>query len=280
VSDLSKLNQFRFKKDVEAEDGADGRGQFMDGKNGKDLVLMVPTGTIIHNLDSGFSKEITTVGQRVMSAQGGRGGRGNFQFRSPTNTSPKMAEDGRPGEDYNIRLELKMMADVGLIGLPNAGKSSLLNELTSAKAKIGNYAFTTLEPNLGAYYDLIIADIPGLIEGASEGKGLGVKFLRHIERTKEIFHLISAESEDPVADYKTVRDELEKYSLKLAETPETVFLSKSDEISEERISEIVQEFKKIDVDIIPISIISEERIKPVRDALVKTDTNKKSPLTE
>jgi GTP-binding protein len=173
-----------------------------------------------------------------------------------------------------------MMADVGLIGLPNAGKSSLLNELTSAKAKIGNYAFTTLEPNLGAYYDLIIADIPGLIEGASEGKGLGVKFLRHIERTKEVFHLISAESEDPIRDYRTIREELEKYSHKLAETPETVFLSKSDEISEERISEIVQEFKKIDVDIIPISIISEERIKPVRDALIKTDTNKKSPLTE
>lgn len=275
VSDLSKLNQFSFKKEAVAENGADGRSQFRDGRDGSDLILQVPVGTVAHNLDKLASKEITSIGQRILIAKGGIGGKGNFHFRSPKNTSPKIAQEGFSGDKFRLRLELKIMADVGLIGLPNAGKSSLLNELTRAEAKVGNYAFTTLEPNLGAHYDLIIADIPGLIEGASTGKGLGTKFLRHIERTGEIFHLISAESENPLTDYRTVKDELRKYSEELAEKPETVFLSKSDLISLEEAGRIASDFKKSGVTITPISIISAETLAPVKKALLAAAERKK-----
>jgi GTP-binding protein len=190
VSDLSALNQFRFKKDLRAEKGEDGRGQFRDGAAGKDLVLKVPVGTVIHNLDRKTDFEIIKIGEKVLGALGGHGGKGNFLFRSARNTSPTEFQYGLPGENFKIRLELKLIADVGFVGLPNVGKTSLLNKLTRASGKVANYPFTTLEPNLGVYYDLILADIPGLIEGASSGKGLGIKFLRHIERTRVIFHFI------------------------------------------------------------------------------------------
>ena len=179
--------------------------------------------------------EVLKIGERILAAKGGLGGKGNFHFRSSTNTSPKQFQEGLSGEYSTVRLELKLIADVGLIGLPNAGKSSLLNELTKAKSKVANYPFTTLEPNLGAYYELIIADVPGLIEGASVGKGLGIKFLRHIERTKILFHLISAESENPAKDYKIIKKELETHNKELAEKTEYVFLSKSDTLPQEEI---------------------------------------------
>jgi GTP-binding protein len=204
-----------------------------------------------------------------LGAKGGRGGRGNFHFRGPKNTSPKQSEKGKPGEKFNIRLELKLIADVGLIGLPNAGKSSLLNELTRANAKVANYPFTTLEPNLGSYYGLIIADIPGLIEGASGGKGLGVKFLRHIERTRVIFHLISSESEDPTADYGTVRKELKAHNSRLLDKPEYVFLSKSDILSEKDIEKKIKELAKTKKEVVPLSIIDEESIGKIRTILNK-----------
>lgn len=274
TSDLSKLNQFRFKKEAKAEDGQDGRAQFVDGKNGKDLIVQVPVGTVIHNLDTGEDKEVTAVGEKIVAAKSGRGGRGNFHFRGPRNTTPKISEDGRPGESFTIRLELKMIADVGFVGLPNAGKTSLLNQLTRAAAKVGNYAFTTLEPNLGAYYELIIADIPGLIEGASAGKGLGTKFLRHVERTKKIFHLISAESDNPFQDYQTVREELEKYSKELAEKPEEVFLSKSDLTDKARATEIAGLFEKEGIKIEPISTESEGGLEPIKKALARAITEK------
>ena len=154
--------------------------------------------TVIHNLTTGLGREIVSVKERVLAAKGGKGGRGNFHFRSSTNTRPRQFEYGTPGESFGVRFELKLIADIGLIGLPNVGKSSLLNELTNAKSKVANYLFTTLEPNLGVYYGLVLADIPGLIEGASGGKGLGIKFLRHIERTRILFHIISSESKDPL----------------------------------------------------------------------------------
>src|SRR5690348_3762334 len=200
-SDLNALSQFRNKKQVQTADGGTGRPQFNDGPDGADLILKVPVGTVIHKIETGEKFEIIKTTDTFLAVQGGRGGRGNFKFRSAINTSPKEFEKGQPGEKATIRLELKLIADVGLIGLPNAGKSSLLNELTNAKSKVANYPFTTLEPNLGVYYELILADIPGLIEGASGGKGLGIKFLQHIERTKTLFHLISAESEDVARDY-------------------------------------------------------------------------------
>src|SRR3989338_2539255 len=160
VSDLTALRQFRFKKEFSAEDGRDGRGQFRDGHDGDDLILKLPVGTVVHNLTSGREINIEKIGERMLLAKGGIGGRGNFQFRSSRNTSPKYAQPGMPGESFALRLELKFIADVGFIGLPNVGKSSLLNKLTSARSKVANYPFTTLEPNLGAYYELILADIP------------------------------------------------------------------------------------------------------------------------
>ena len=267
VSDLSRLNQFLFKKKIEAENGMDGRSQFRDGHDGKDLILQVPVGTVIHNITAKNRDEITRVGERVLIARGGKGGRGNFHFRSSTNTTPKQFEEGKRGEIFILRLELKMIADVGFVGLPNVGKSSLLNELTNAKTKVANYEFTTLEPNLGVYYELILADIPGLIEGASIGKGLGTKFLRHIERTRMLFHFVAADSPHPLEDYKTVRKELENFSPPLLEKREFIYLSKSDTVDEKRIKAIMSEFKKKKLSITPISILDDESVKKVKELL-------------
>ena len=267
VSDLSALGQFRFKKEFAAEDGMYGRDQFRDGHDGKDLILKVPVGTIAHNLTTDQDFEIEHVGERVLLAKGGNGGKGNFLFRSSRNTTPKQSQPGLPGESFAFRLELKFIADVGFVGLPNVGKSSLLNELTNARSKVANYAFTTLEPNLGTYYELILADIPGLIEGSSTGKGLGTRFLRHIERTRTLFHFISAESPTPVADYKTIRAELGAYSKALLKKPEHLFLTKSDVVDEKTLKAAITKLKKIDPKVIAISIIDEESIKKVRTLL-------------
>lgn len=267
VSDLSALGQFRYKKEFEAENGQDGRSQFRDGHDGKDLVLKVPVGTVVHNLDTGDDISVEKIGEQILLAKGGIGGKGNFHFRSSTNTSPKESKPGTPGESFKLRLELKLIADVGFIGFPNAGKSSLLNELTKAQSKVGNYPFTTLEPNLGTYYELILADIPGLIEGSSSGKGLGIKFLRHVERTKILFHLISSESDNPEKDYKTIRKELGLYSKELLEKPEYVFLSKSDLATKEELKEKLAALKKIDSKAIAISIIDDDSMKKVEKIL-------------
>lgn len=267
VSDINALQYFSGKPVIRAEAGKDGRGQFLDGKSGPDLILKVPAGTTIHNLETGFTKEITKIGERLLVAGGGTGGRGNFKFRGPSNTSPKQSEEGTAGDIVNYTLSLRLIADVGLVGLPNAGKSSLLNELTRARSKVANYAFTTLEPHLGAYHGLIIADIPGLIEGASEGKGLGFKFLKHIERTKTLFHLVSAESEDPVHDYKIVRSELEAYNSALVKEDEKIFLTKSDAVSPEVLKTHVAAFKKIKKTVTPISILDNKSLEEVRKIL-------------
>lgn len=274
ISDLSALGQFRYKKEFIAEDGQEGRGQFRDGHDGKDLILKVPVGTIAHNLTTGEDFDIDHSGERVLLAKGGNGGKGNFLFRSSRNTSPKQSQPGLPGESFAFRLELKFIADIGFVGLPNVGKSSLLNELTNAKSKVANYAFTTLEPHLGTYYELILADIPGLIEGSSSGKGLGVRFLRHIERTRTLFHFISAESPTPIADYKTIRAELGAYSKALLKKPEHLFLTKSDVVSEKVLKSILTKLKKIDPNVMPISIIDEESMKNVRKLLNRIKAKK------
>ena len=267
ISDLSALNKFRFKKEFKAENGQDGRSQFRDGHNAKDLVLSVPVGTVVHNLKTGQDLEIIKIGERMVIAQGGRGGRGNFHFRSSTNTTPKNFEYGEPGGSFEFRFELKLIADVGFVGLPNVGKSSLLNELTNAKSKVANYPFTTLEPNLGVYYDLILADLPGLIEGASRGKGLGIKFLRHVERTKILFHFVAADSTDPVSDYKTVRSELELYNKMLLEKPEYLFISKKDLVSSDVIARMAKKLKELNKNVTPISIFDGESIEFVKKIL-------------
>jgi len=272
VADLGALRRFRVKKSFKAEDGLNGRDSFRDGHDGKDLVLLVPRGTIARNIETGEQVELTTVGERVLTARGGKGGKGNFHFRSSTNTSPKEFQRGLEGEQCSLELELKLIADIGLIGFPNIGKSSFLNEVTSAQSKVANYRFTTLEPHLGSYYGLIIADIPGLIEGASSGKGLGVKFLRHIERTRVLFHFIDAGSKDPLADYQTIRRELGAHNKLLLNKPEYIIISRADTVSDEIISEITKDLTTLGKEIMPISIHDPDRMaeaKKLLDRLLK-----------
>ena len=267
VSDLTALRQFRFKKEFSAENGKDGRGQFRDGHNGGDLVLKLPVGTVAHNLTTGSEINIEKIGERILLAKGGIGGKGNFQFRSSRNTTPRYAQPGMPGEHFAFRLELKFIADIGFVGLPNVGKSSLLNKLTNAGSKVANYPFTTLEPNLGAYHELILADIPGLIEGSSSGRGLGIKFLRHIERTHILFHLISTESSTPSRDYNIIRKELGAWNIALLQKPERLFLTKSDLAAPEELNEKLSALKKIDPQVLAISMNDTESIKNVEKIL-------------
>ncbi len=267
VSDLGALVQFRYKKAIVAKSGERGKTQLNDGSDGTDIVLKVPIGTVAHNLTTGEDFEIVTIGQKLLMTKGGKGGRGNYKFRSATNTSPEEYEEGQPGQEAQLHLELKLIADVGFIGLPNVGKSSLLNELTRAKSKVANYPFTTLEPNLGAYYELILADLPGLIEGASQGRGLGIKFLRHVERTRTLFHFISAESPDPVKDYEIIRQELGAYNNELLDKAEYVFLSKADLLTKAEVDKKISALKSIKKAILPISIHDTESLERVEKIL-------------
>ncbi|MCK4525664.1 MAG: Obg family GTPase CgtA, partial [Candidatus Andersenbacteria bacterium] len=269
VSNLTALNKFRFKKEFSAEDGVNGKNKLLEGAKGKDLILKVPIGSVAHNLDTGKSVELVSVGEKIMIAKGGKRGRGNWHFRSPVNTTPRECEKGIEGKHFNFLLELRMIADVGFIGLPSAGKSSLLNALTKAKVKTAAYHFTTLEPNLGNYYGLILADIPGLIEGASAGKGLGIKFLRHIKRTKILIHCISCESENIKKDYKIIKEELKKYELALARKKEYIFLTKTDLVSAKEIKEKMKELKKISPNTLAVSIHDEKSLGEIRKLLNK-----------
>lgn len=274
VSDLSALLQFRYKKEFAAANGQDGRGQFRDGHEGADIILKLPVGTVIHNLTTSTDISVEKIGEPILLAKGGIGGKGNFQFRSSTNTSPKQSQPGRPGESFTLRLELKFIADIGFVGLPNVGKSSLLNELTNAKSKVANYPFTTLEPNLGVYYELILADIPGLIEGSSTGRGLGIKFLRHIERTRILFHFISADSPTPAKDYKVIRGELGAYNKALLEKPERLFLTKSDLVTPQDLKKKLSALQKVDPHAIALSIHDLKSIQNIEKILNKIKAKK------
>src|SRR3989344_752814 len=274
TTDINALMSLSGRKEVDAEDGRDGGGHFRGGSRGEDFILPVPTGTTITNLETNYAQEITKVGERILAAGGGTGGRGNFKFRSSTNTTPMESEEGTRGDTATYRLELRLIADVGLVGLPNAGKSTLLNELTAAKSRVANYAFTTLEPHLGSYYGLIIADIPGIIEGASSGKGLGVKFLKHIERTKVLFHLIDAESEDVVRDYHIIRKELETYNPELTQKTEYILLTKVDALTSKEVKEKMAALKKANLTPLPISILEPDSLEAVKKILNKIKDEK------
>ncbi|MCC6404916.1 MAG: GTPase ObgE [Candidatus Yanofskybacteria bacterium] len=267
VADLGALARWRNSKEAIAESGEPGGMQYRDGRDGKDLTFPVPVGTVVHNLDTKEDIEIASIGQRVLLARGGKGGRGNFHFRSSINTSPKRAESGTPGQSWSIRLELKLTADIGLIGMPNAGKSSLLNELTRAQQKVANYPFTTLEPSLGVYYELVLADIPGLIEGAASGKGLGIKFLRHVERTRTLFHLVSCESDDPIRDWTIIRNELGAYSPAMIQKDEKVLLTKTDLSTAASVARILERFREAGVDALPLSIHDSESMAKLEQLL-------------
>ena len=277
VVDIGALAMYSHKKEIRAKDGKNGGASFTDGTRGEEIVLKVPIGTRITNLDTGYVDEIITVGQRILVAGGGVGGRGNYKFRSSTNTTPLEFEKGTVGDSALYKLELSLIADVGLVGLPNAGKSSLLNELTKAKSRVANYPFTTLEPHLGSYYGTILADIPGIIEGASGGRGLCVKFLKHIERTGAFFHLISCESDDVVRDYNVIRTELESYNPALLKKRQYVFLTKSDICTPLELAAMVKQLKKIKIVAVPLSILDQSSLDIVQTILNDIrDTKEKS----
>jgi GTP-binding protein len=230
---LNTLIRFQRKQHFRAESGGHGQGKDMQGKRGQDLLIPVPPGTVVRDAKSGeLLGDLVEVGQQVLVAQGGRGGRGNAAFKSSTNQAPRIAEKGEPGETRTLKLELKLIAEVGIIGVPNAGKSTLLAAVSAARPKIADYPFTTLSPNLGVatidHQSLVLADIPGLIEGAHAGAGLGHKFLRHIERTRVLIHLLDGASPNPLQDFRAINEELSLFSPELARKPQIVALNKMD----------------------------------------------------
>jgi GTP-binding protein len=268
VRDISLLGRYRGEKKFEAERGEDGQSYNRDGKGGEDLVIALPVGSIVRNESTGEEHELLEEDEQKLVLKGGRGGAGNAVFKSSVNVTPKESTPGVMGEEAILHIELRLIASAGLIGLPNAGKSSLLNALTGAQAKVGAYAFTTLDPNLGVLYGHILADIPGLIEGASSGKGLGSKFLRHIARTNLLIHCVSLESEHPMEDYTTVRKELESFEgANLAEKQELIVLTKSDTRDISHIKEKIKEFKKTKHEVTVVTVLDDASVKSLGDTI-------------
>ena len=270
VPDIHLLSKYKHKKEWRGNDGVEGSGGSKKGKDGLDLIIEFPVGSVITNVESGASVSLDYAGQKELLLKGGMGGYGNEQFKTSINTTPTKATKGKIGEQGNFKIELQLFADVGLVGLPNAGKSSLLNAITNASAKIGSYQFTTLDPNLGDFFGFTIADIPGLIEGAHEGKGLGIKFLRHIKRTRMIAHLVSFENENLMKVYKQIRKELESYDKSLLEKDEVIILTKTDVVDDPRkIEKIKKEFLKLKRSVFTLSLYDDKSIKILMDELVK-----------
>lgn len=279
VQDIEALNDFKNKKEWMAENGEPGKKRSMFGHGGEDLYLRVPVGSTVYNKTYEIRYECNTIGEEILILRGGKGGLGNENFKSSTNRSPEIFTKGERGEDAELEIELKLIADIGLIGLPNAGKSSLLNAVTNAQAKIGSYPFTTLEPNLGTYKSLVLADLPGIIEGAHEGKGLGFRFLKHISRTRILFHLVSVENENIKKAYLSIREELKKYDLKnkdnkilldennkLSEKKEIIILTKTDEIKDKKeldkiVSLLAKASKQKKENIILLSLYDDNSVK-------------------
>ena len=268
IRSLTALNSFYKGKTYTADSGKRGESNNRRGANGEDLVLDVPIGSYIKNLKTLEEYECLNENEKILAAAGGRGGLGNTRFKSSVTTTPNKCTKGGKGQQYKMHIELRIIADAGLIGFPNAGKSTLLNEISNADAQVGSYPFTTLEPNLGVAHNIVFADIPGLIEGASKGKGLGHKFLRHISRTSVILHLVSLESENIQEDYQTIRKELEDYGEGLADKKEIILLTKSDLSDKDKIEEnkkIMSKYGKVFV----ISAYDDRSIKKAFDYIAK-----------
>jgi len=269
VRDSGLLAKYSHNQGFKAENGEPGGNNRRHGADGDDLTIDLPIGSYITNTSTGDVYELLEEGETLLILKGGHGGLGNEHFKSSTNQTPKEHTKGKPGQSGIFTVELRIFADVGLIGFPNAGKSSLLNELTNATSKVGEYEFTTLSPHLGAMYGYILADIPGLIEGASSGKGLGHTFLRHIRRTRILAHCISLESEDIVTSYKAIRKELKEYDPSLEEKEEVIILTKTDLVEKEDLAKkeaLMKEFGKI---VYTTSTYDDESVKVLRDGLVK-----------
>jgi len=270
--DYWTLFHLKFKQHFRAEKGGDGSKNRSTGKDGKDIYIEVPLGTVIKDTDTGETiGEIIEDKQEIIVAKGGKGGKGNWHFKSPTNQTPRYAQPGLPGEEKNLTLELKLLADVGLVGFPNAGKSTLLSKITAAKPKIGDYPFTTLKPNLGivSYRDgrsFVVADIPGIIEGAAEGKGLGHYFLRHIERNSNLLFMVPADADDIKKEYEILLHELRKYNPELLDKKRILAISKSDMLDEELKQEIEKELPT-DIPHIFISSYTGENLDRLKDLL-------------
>lgn len=276
---INTLIGFRGKKVFKAEDGEPGAGRQLNGKDGEDQILRVPVGTIIKDADTGaVIADLSAHDLTYVVAEGGNGGRGNINFKSSTNQAPRMAQPGLPGVELNLELELKLLADLALIGLPNAGKSTLISSISAARPKIADYPFTTLEPNLGVVTlgerSFVVADIPGLIEDASEGKGLGIKFLKHIERTKALVHLVDVswclDEYEAFEQYVVVRNELAKYSENLENKREIVCLTKIDAMTDEEIQKFQKFFEEqLDRKVLPISGVSGRNIDNLKALMIK-----------
>jgi len=274
VSDVGILSNYSHNPRFLAENGETGNKKSMHGHNGKDLVIKLPVGTFIRDINRGVTYDLTKIGQKIKLLSGGRGGLGNEHFKASTNTTPYESTPGKPGEQGDYKIELRLFADLGLAGFPNAGKSSFLNAVTNAKSRIGAYPFTTLDPHLGAFYEFIIADIPGIIEGASEGKGLGFRFLKHVSRTKKILHLVSFEHElnedgGMMKAYKAIREELAEYDPELSKKEEIILLTKTDVTDEQMVNNKIEEFKKLGKKVYAITMFDDKQVKEFSDELVR-----------
>ena len=271
---LNTLIDYRYQQHHKAKRGENGSGQNRTGKGGEDLILKVPLGTQVFEEDNKtLIYDFTKIGEEFIAASGGRGGLGNTRFKSSTNRAPRKYTKGTLGEEFTIWLQLKTIADIGIIGLPNAGKSSLLAAITNANPKIANYQFTTLNPNLGvASYDdkeITIADIPGLVEGAHKGTGLGIQFLKHIERCKSLLHMIDVTNDDLKKSYKQIKNELKKYSAKLSKKKELVVLNKVDLIDNNELKKIIKEFSKnIKSEVITLSTLEKRSVSQIKAKLI------------
>ncbi len=283
---LSTLLDFTYRSIFKADNGENGFKKSMHGKSAKDLYIKVPTGTIVKDLKTGnVIADLTQHEQTVLVAQGGRGGRGNTHFCTPQNRAPQYCEPGEPGIERELQLELKLLADVGLLGMPNAGKSTFISRVSAAKPKIANYPFTTIVPNLGMVRKhngdgYVIADIPGLIEGASEGVGLGHDFLRHVERCRFLLHIVDGTEENPVENYKIINDELAKYSEKLAKLHQIVAINKTDAIDTETLENLKQEFKELGVEVFAMSAVTGEGLEDLKNELEKKVDEIEKPESE
>lgn len=274
IRSLRVLDQYKAKKEYEAGRGEDGDSRSFKGANGEDIYLEFPIGSKVVNNATGESYELTKEKEEIKVLTGGAGGYGNEHFKSSTNVAPQEATPGKDGEEAEFFIEVSLIADVGLLGFPNAGKSSLLNALTNAQAKVGDYPFTTIDPNLGDLYGFIIADIPGLIEGASDGKGLGYKFLKHVSKTKVLLHLVSFENKDMMKIYETIREELQKYDDTLTKKDEIILLTKTDVVDEKTIKDTINKFEKLGKPVFAVTLFDDNAVKSFKDSLTKILENK------